>query len=97
MPLDFLFLHASPVKDLSPLASIPLKLLEISPDSVTDFGPLREVPIEEIALFDVEHTGLTPAQAEVVRPHPTIKTINGKPKDEFWKDFDTAEKPKPGE
>jgi Leucine-rich repeat (LRR) protein len=73
----------TPVSDLSPLSGMPLSHLDCHHARVADLSPLKGMPLTEFAC------DLQPGRdAEVVRSLTGLKTINGKPAREFWKDVE---------
>jgi hypothetical protein len=62
---------------------MPLNDLRIKGTSVTDLAPLRDLPLTYLACDSP-----APLNAKVLRAIKTLETINGKPAEEFWKDFD---------
>jgi hypothetical protein len=85
MRLNNLRLRFARVSDLSPLKGMPLQHFDYSGTLVTDITPLKAMPLEEV-ICDFQ-----PERDEaVLRAIPTLKTINGRPAAEFWKDLDKA-------
>ena len=84
MPLEALALPHTRVSDLSPLRGMPLRWLRIDQACVTDLSPLREVPLLEEINCDFQPR----RDAEFLRSLTTLKTIQGKPVTEFWKEVD---------
>jgi hypothetical protein len=80
-PLGMLYIHGTPVADLGPLRGKPLKELNCQKTRVTDLSPLRDVPLQSLQCdFDARR------DTEVLKAIKTLRTINGKPAAEFWKD-----------
>ncbi len=104
MPLDALYISHTGVTDLSPLRGLPLSKLSIEGLKLTDYTPLgslrlkmfhyrltslRDVSfLEGMPLEDVLCDFQPERDAEVLRSIPSLRTINGKPAAEFWKEFD---------
>jgi hypothetical protein len=102
LKLRNLTLHATSVEDLSPLKGMPLKGLNIHRTRVKDLSPLKgmkleglcyyEQPIKDISVLKdmplraVECTFQRERDEAVLRSIKTLKTINRKPKDQFWEE-----------
>jgi Leucine-rich repeat (LRR) protein len=84
MPLESLDCSGSGVTDLSPLRATAITSLDCKGKGVTDLSPLKGLPLEAI---DCDFSAWRNDEA-VLRPIATLKTINGKPAAEFWKDVD---------
>ncbi len=80
-PLVWLECSHTRISDLSPLKGKPLKYLACQGTEVTDFFLLRGMPLENI---DAPVNSVR--DAELLRSISTLRTINGKPIDEFWKE-----------
>lgn len=81
IPLEQLIIDGTRVTDLSPLVGARLKKFRYRGTRVTDISPLRDMPLEEVYCdFQAER------DEAVLRSILTLKTINGKPAAEFWKD-----------
>jgi hypothetical protein len=74
LPLRFLGLRQTLVRDLSPLAGMRLEELDLSGSSVTDLMPLRGQPITVIDL-DLD----LPRHRDVLRSLPRLQLINRRP------------------
>jgi hypothetical protein len=85
MPLNKLWLTATLVDDLTPLRRCPLQGLYLSRTRVTRLEPLKERRLTEIYLDWKSISDLA-----VLKEMPTLKSINGKPTDEFWKTVEAA-------
>ncbi len=70
------------VSDLSPLAGMPLTHLHCVGARVSDLAPLSATPIAEIHCDE----SLARKSAPVLKEIVTLKTINGQPAAEFWKE-----------
>jgi eukaryotic-like serine/threonine-protein kinase len=103
-PLEALFIGWTKVVDLSQLKGLPLKVLSINDTKVTNLDPvkgarlkefhysgasiheisiLRGMPLEEVTC------NFQPARdAAILRSIPTLKSINGKPAADFWRELD---------
>jgi Leucine-rich repeat (LRR) protein len=82
MPLMVLHCAGAPVKDLSPLEGLELTLLDAGGCPVDDLAPLRGMPLT--ALW----CPVKPRRdSEVLRSLRMLKTINGKPAAETWKEL----------
>ena len=104
MPLEWLNISYTHVSDLTPLERLPLKTLHIdgmrftsldalkgarlrelhyTKSSVPDLSALKSIPLEEVTCdFQPQR------DAAILRSIPTLKTINGKPVGEFWKEVE---------
>jgi hypothetical protein len=81
MPLTSLSLDGcGQVRDLTPLAGMPLTSLNLT--------PLAGMPLTSLDLR------YCPADPAPVRGIKTLKTINDKPAEEFWKEYDARQKGK---
>ncbi len=104
MPLEKLAIGYTQVSDLSPLKGMPLKHLNIDGTKVTKLEPLKGAPLRElqylgtpiddisvlkaVALESVVCDFKPRRDAAILRSITTLKTINGKPTADFWRDFD---------
>jgi eukaryotic-like serine/threonine-protein kinase len=85
VPLTWLKCRDMPISDLSPLKGKKLYLLWCHNTKVADLSVLRGMPLAELWCdFKPER------DAEVLRSIRTLKTINGKPAAEFWKEADAS-------
>ena len=82
--LKMLVFERSPLPDLSFLSSLRLDQLSLRGIPVDDIRPLAKMPLERI------HLEYRPQFAEILRSIKTLKMINGKPLDEFWRDVDAS-------
>ena len=81
--LAVLRLGGTKVSDLSPLKDMRLMVLYCDATQVSDLLPLQGMPLEDLRCdFKPER------DAEVLRSIKTLKTINRKPVNEFWKEVD---------
>jgi Leucine-rich repeat (LRR) protein len=88
MPLKELVLHALPVADLGPLEGLTLTNLVVSNcRRVTDLSFVKGMPLESIS-FDERR--VTNGLSELRELH-SLKGINGKPAEQFWKRQDVLE------
>ena len=63
MPFSRLSLyHCDNIRDLSPLAEMPLKMLTLECPQVTDLTPLRGMPLEDLKTVGLSVTNLSPLQ-----------------------------------
>src|SRR5690606_26777310 len=53
-------LRGTPVKDLSPLAGLPLRQLFLEETRVADLAPLADMPLEQLYLSNTQVTDLSP-------------------------------------
>ncbi|MBI1325822.1 protein kinase [bacterium] len=83
--MKMLVLTGTPLQDLSFLS--PLNLVELSfPETeVKDIRPIANMPLERI------HLDYLPEFAEILRSMKTLKMINLKPVDEFWRDVEARQ------
>jgi eukaryotic-like serine/threonine-protein kinase len=104
MPLEELAIGYTSVTDLSPLKGMPLKHLNIDGTKVTKLELLIGMPLREFQYFDTPIDDISVLKAmrlekvrcdfkperdaAILRSIATLKTINGKPAAEFWKDVD---------
>lgn len=79
-----LLLEQTPVRDLSPLAGKRLVELRIADTLVKDLAPLAGMRLEKFTFMPDGKQDL-----QVLRRMTTLKTINGRPAAEFWKQHDT--------
>jgi Leucine-rich repeat (LRR) protein len=84
MPLEYLDLEKTRVRDLSPLQDMPLQHLDlVGCDQLRDLSVLRGMALQELSLsFDADR------DTELLRSLVTLKLINRKPVDEFWRKVD---------
>ena len=82
-----LFIGLSKVRDLSPLKGMPVTVLDIYRCPVEDFSQLKDLPILEDIRCD-----FLPESAEILRSMKSLKQINYKKADEFWKAVEAAPK-----
>ena len=86
--LKILHLRGTEVSDLSLLEGMPLTDLNLVGSAVKDLSPLEGLPLENLRC-DFQRTRDT----KILRMIKTLKTINGKPAAQFWKELDVqAEK-----
>jgi hypothetical protein len=83
LPLKLLWCQGTHVSDLRPLQGMNLVSLRFEQARVSDLTPLRGMPLDELGC-DLRRQG----DAEILRSLKTLKTINGKPAAEFWKEHD---------
>jgi hypothetical protein len=81
MPLKWLDISDTDVRDLSPLRGIPLKGLTLSKTAVRDLSPIQNSPIEEIWL-DYATDQQMPADTyraftTVLLRMPRLQKVNG--------------------
>ncbi|HTU19960.1 MAG TPA: protein kinase [Gemmataceae bacterium] len=90
MKLNWLACWNTQVSDLTPLKGMPLTLLHCYGTRVTDLSPLKGMPLQELKCdFKADR------DAEILRSINTLKSINGKSAEEFWKEVDAGRaKPK---
>ncbi len=89
MPLTNLDCFGTRVSDLSPLKGMSLTNLVCNATKVTDLSPLKGMPLKELVCnYQRER------DAEIVRSIKSLKTINGKPAADFWKEEDAKQPPK---
>jgi hypothetical protein len=84
MPLTRLSCAYTGVSDLSPLKGMPLKTLDLSSCAVRDLSPLETLELLEIRLPPQEQIT---AGMDRLRKMTTLATINGVPREEFWKTY----------
>ena len=93
MPLNNLNIPGTKVTDLSTLnGMITLKWLSLGNLArLTDLSPLKGLAVEDLHVenFKAER------DATILRGISTLKTINGKPVAEFWKEIDEKKDKKP--
>lgn len=69
--------------NLSPLAGMPIELLQIGGTTASDFSVLKDMPLKDLGLdFKPER------DTELLRSLTTLETINEKPVADFWKEVD---------
>jgi hypothetical protein len=87
LPLVSLHCSYTRVADLTPLKGTALRQLVCNNTKVTDLSPLKDMPLTEIWLdFKAER------DAKVLRAIRSLKTINGKPVAQFWKEVEANAK-----
>jgi Leucine-rich repeat (LRR) protein len=85
LPLSYLKLYRTQTANLSPLGDMPLRSLDIRFTKVTDVSPLRCMPLQELSFFPTRvNQGM-----HVLRGMESLKTINRRPAEEFWKRHDS--------
>ncbi len=82
MPLEMLLMESTKVADLSALAGMKISTLAMRHSPVADPSLLRDLPLVAVTW---EFRG--DRDAETFRAIPTLALINGKPVEEFWKEF----------
>ena len=81
MRLKLLHMNRTKVSDLAPLKGMSLDELEIEGKSVTDLSTSKDLPLKRLKCdFQADR------DAKILRVIKTLKTINDKPAEEFWKD-----------
>ena len=81
LPLLHLDLRRTRATHLFPLMGVALTGLDIRFTAVYDLSPLEHMPLEELSFHPVRiRKGL-----ESLRGTVTLKTINGRPAEEFWR------------
>jgi Leucine-rich repeat (LRR) protein len=109
MPLEALFIGWTNVVDLSPLKGLPLKVLAIDQVNVNNLEPvkgaqlrefhyksssIREISVLRGMPLEVVTCDFQPERdAATLRSIATLRTINGKPAADFWKEFDARPVP----
>jgi WD40 repeat protein len=89
MKLEKLNCYATQVADLSPLKGMKLTFLYCHGSKVTDLSPLKDMPLTEIACdFNPDR------DTTILRSFKTLKRINEKPAEEFWKEVDAKQRDK---
>lgn len=84
MPLEY-FRCGSRTTDLSPLRGAPLKVLYLNQHpGPKDWSPLMSMPLEEYT-GPVDNAS---ALAFLRSCRPTLRLINGRPAEEFWRELD---------
>jgi serine/threonine protein kinase/formylglycine-generating enzyme required for sulfatase activity len=107
LPLTFLSLNAPYVTSLSPLKGMPLSALHIAGTLVSDLSPIKGMKltglqcnatrVSDLSLLkDMPLTTLIcdfepDRDSGILRSIKTLRTINGKPADEFWKEVDARQ------
>lgn len=86
--LKRLWCHFTEVRDLSPLAGLPLEELYCDRTKVASLAPLRAMPLKELRCnFQPER------DKEVLWAIKSLQTINDQPVAEFWKSVGPPEDP----
>ena len=81
LPLLHLDLRRTRTTELFPLMGVELTGLDIRFTAISDLSPLERMPLEELSFHPVRiRKGL-----ESLRGTVTLKRINGKPAEEFWR------------
>jgi len=82
MPLQWLNISGSKVRDIEPLHSVPLKSLNLFRTAVRDLTPIQNSPIEEIWLnYNISKqmpTDTYRAFTTVLIRMPRLQKVNGK-------------------
>jgi Leucine-rich repeat (LRR) protein len=81
MSLRTLTLQSTQVTNLKPIEGMPLTRVTITASKIADLTPLARSPIDTLTL-----TWTTAKEVEPLRNLKTLKTVNGKPVDQFWKE-----------
>ncbi|OWK45361.1 Internalin A [Fimbriiglobus ruber] len=89
-PLRSTWLHGTHVKDLAPLRHAPLQSITFNALQDSDLSPLANMPLVDCELFIHGNQPGTPEQLKALRGIKTLKAIDGKPAEEFWKTIDAA-------
>ena len=77
------------MRDLSILRGMPLQRLAMTGTPIADLSPLKELPLQELWCdFKPER------DTELLKSIKTLKSINGKPVADFWKEFEEKQKGK---
>jgi serine/threonine protein kinase/Leucine-rich repeat (LRR) protein len=82
--LRTLEINGAEVSDLTPLKGMPLQVLHCWNNPIRDFSPLRELPLKEI-----HAEPRMPGLVAVLKALPGLEKINGTPKAEFFKQWDS--------
>jgi serine/threonine protein kinase len=101
MPLATLTCSGTPVKDLSPLAGMALTTLGLDGTQVSDLTPIKDLQVSTLRIAASKVTNLAPLKnmplkelhcdfrperdSAILRSIKTLRTINGKPRDEILK------------
>ncbi|HEY7423478.1 MAG TPA: protein kinase [Gemmataceae bacterium] len=109
MPLTHLGLESTPVSDLSPLKGMKLKVLYFSATKVSDLSPLKGMPLSYLYCDKTPVSDLSPLKgmpltflrcdfnperdAALLRSIKSLREINEKPAEEFWKEVDAKKLP----
>lgn len=91
MPLTSLNIMGSKAKDLSPLEGMPLTQLTCPADA-KNLRLLGKAPLQELSLDRYPQVRPDPAELALFRNHSTLKSINGKTVEEFFKEYDAVHK-----
>jgi serine/threonine protein kinase len=83
MPLKTLNANWTKISDLAPLKGMALTVLGCQGTGVTDLSVIKDMPLELLTCSFVAER-----DAAILRSINTLKTINNKPKAEFWKEVD---------
>jgi len=75
MPLQQLFIVATPVEDLSPLEGAPITKLVMNGAAVRDLSPLKSLPVLTDILLDIKSQD----DVDLLRTLPKLKSINLNP------------------
>lgn len=84
MPLSHLSISSTNLKDLSPLEGMPLKQLRLPYRSKVDLSQLARLSIDSLELPDLE----TRKDRDILREAKTVRAINGRASELFWKALD---------
>ncbi len=80
LPLKSISIGGAPLADLRPLTGMPLNNLEFNLTAVSDLAPLENMKLESIQLVRTFVADFSP-----LKKIKSLKLINGKPTEEFWK------------
>jgi formylglycine-generating enzyme required for sulfatase activity len=86
MPLSALHIGGTLVSDLSPIKGMKLTGLQCNGTRVSDLSLLKDMPLTTL-ICDFEPD----RDSGILRSIKTLRTINGKPADEFWKEVDARQ------
>jgi Leucine-rich repeat (LRR) protein len=87
MPLTVFSCGMTQVSDLSPLAGMPLTSLGCGWSRVSDLSPLAGMPLEWLECREE----ILRKHAPLLREMATLKTINERPAEEFWRELDQGQ------
>jgi WD40 repeat protein len=91
MPLQAAWLHYTRVRDVTPLKSTPLKGATLPATALAEGSGLSDLPFESVEVFtfepDAKHN---PEYLRTLRAMKSLKHIDGKPVEQFWKEIDAT-------
>jgi Leucine-rich repeat (LRR) protein len=104
LKLTLLIVNDTQVSDLSPLTGMKLTALSVTGTKVSDLSPLKDMKLTNLVMHNAKVTDLSVLKGmpltqvsydvnavvnvEILRSITTLETINGQPREAFWKEVD---------